>query len=300
MSISTNDFKLGITRVLTDAFASSTVSENPKIIYIVSGQGGGKTSVIRHIKNGLREEEIKAYVIDSDKIAEFHPNYEELICSKLPDDVYKITRAEFVRPAEPIIYGELMKSRITVIKEAVFNKGETDFKQIMEFRKNGYGTEINVIATDLLESMLSCYEREAAMLLAGLPPRGTTTKEKNLELHNTFVEEIDQMQKMGLCDSINVYIRGENINRPPVLKYSTASKSNKYKDFKEAINTERKLQRDLLLKNPTAYLVRIENAKRVIQENEINPEITANEIKGLGELQQDFIAELSKNNEKEI
>lgn len=50
MSISTNDFKLGITRVLTDAFASSTVSENPKVIYIVSGQGGGKTSVIRHKK----------------------------------------------------------------------------------------------------------------------------------------------------------------------------------------------------------------------------------------------------------
>ena len=55
MSISTNDFKLGITRVLTDAFASSTVSENPKVIYIVSGQGGGKTSVIRHKKNELKE-----------------------------------------------------------------------------------------------------------------------------------------------------------------------------------------------------------------------------------------------------
>ena len=54
MSISTNDFKLGITRVLTDAFASSTVSENPKVIYIVSGQGGGKTSVIRHKKNELK------------------------------------------------------------------------------------------------------------------------------------------------------------------------------------------------------------------------------------------------------
>ena len=58
MSISTNDFKLGITRVLTDAFASSTVSENPKVIYIVSGQGGGKTSVIRHKKNELKEEGI--------------------------------------------------------------------------------------------------------------------------------------------------------------------------------------------------------------------------------------------------
>lgn len=294
MSISTNDFKLGITRVLTDAFASSTVSENPKVIYIVSGQGGGKTSVIRHKKNELKEEGIRAYVIDSDKIAEYHPYYDELIFNELPDDVYKITRSEFVRPAGPIIYGELMRSKITVIRETVLNKWEADLKQIQNFRENGYGTEINVIATDLLESMLSCYERESAMLLAGLPLRGSTSREKHLELHNSFIEEIEKMQRMGLCDVINVYVRGENINKPPVLKYSTTSKTNKYRNFKEAIITERKLQREALLANPTTYLVRIENAKKIIKDNEVNPELTANELKGLDELQQEFIAELGK------
>ena len=197
-------------------------------------------------------------------------------------------------PAEPLIYGELMKSRITVIKEAVFNKGESDYRQVRTFRENGYGTEINAIATDLLESRLSCYEREAAMLLAGLPPRGSTSRAKHLELHNSFVGEIGQMQKMGLCDVINVYVRGENINRPPILKYSTTSKTNKYQNFKEAIITERKLQREALLANPTAYLVRIENAKKIIKDNDVNPELTANELKGLEELQQEFIAELGK------
>ena len=47
-------------------------------------------------------------LVDSDKIAEYHPYYDELIFNELPDDVYKITRSEFVRPAGPIIYGELM------------------------------------------------------------------------------------------------------------------------------------------------------------------------------------------------
>ena len=102
------------------------------------------------------------------------------------------------------------------------------------------------------------------------------------------------MQRMGLCDVINVYVRGENINKPPVLKYSTTSKTNKYRNFKEAIITERKLQREALLANPTAYLVRIENAKKIIKDNEVNPELTANELKGLDELQQEFIAELGK------
>ena len=46
------------------------------------------------------------------------------------------------------------------------------------------------------------------MLLAGLPPRGSTSRAKHLELHNSFVGEIGQMQKMGLCDVINVYVRG--------------------------------------------------------------------------------------------
>ena len=117
------------------------------------------------------------------------------------------------------------------------------------------------------------------------------TAEKIIDL---VIEEIEKMQRMGLCDVINVYVRGENINKPPVLKYSTTSKTNKYRNFKEAIITERKLQREALLANPTAYLVRIENAKKIIKDNEVNPELTANELKGLDELQQEFIAELGK------
>ena len=109
-----------------------------------------------------------------------------------------------------------------------------------------------------------------------------------------FIEEIEKLQRMGGCEKIKIYVRGENINKPPVLKYSTTSKTNKYRNFKEAIITERKLQREALLANPTAYLVRIENAKKIIKDNEVNPELTANELKGLDELQQELFDELVK------
>ena len=290
--LSAADIKLGINRVLTEAFASATVSENPKIIYITSGQGGGKTSMALHKKRELKEEGIRAYGIDSDKIAEFHP-YNEDLMEELPDVWYEETR-KFVRPATPLIFEGLMRSKITLICEKVFNKGEKDFEQIRTLKEYGYKVEVNVIATDLFESRLSCYEREAAMLIAGLQPRGTTTKEKQIKLHNAFVRELGQIEQMGLCDEINVYIRGENINKPPILKYSTLAKDNKYKSFQEAIKEERRIQREKLVANPADYLVRIENARKTIQEYGTNPELTQNAKNGLNELQQDFIIELGK------
>ena len=49
-----------------------------------------------------------------------------------------------------------------------------------------------------------------------------------------------------------------------------------------------------LVANPADYLVRIEDARKTIQEYGTNPELTQNAINGLNELQQDFIIELGK------
>ena len=72
------------------------------------------------------------------------------------------------------------------------------------------------------------------------------------------------------------------------------AKDNKYKSFQEAIKEERRIQREKLVANPADYLVRIENARKTIQEYGTNPELTQNAINGLNELQQDFIIELGK------
>ena len=118
------DIQTGINRLLADAYASSTVSNNPSLIYISAGPGAGKTAIEMHFKNEFKDKGEKAYSINSDKIAEFHPNYEDAL-EELPEECYRITR-QFVRPAAPKIYEELMENKINIINENTLEVDEID------------------------------------------------------------------------------------------------------------------------------------------------------------------------------
>ena len=160
-------------------------------------------------------------------------------------------------------------------------------------REHGYKVIVNIIATDLFESRLSCYEREAAMLLASLTPRGCS-KETQIRMYDAFVPEIKKLDELGLCDDINVYVRGENINKPPILKYSK-EKNSTYHNFNDALVEERAKQRQKLLEDPENYLFRIKSAKNTIANYGVNEQLTQNSLNGLNELQNDFLQELAKN-----
>ncbi len=285
------DIQMGINRLLTDAYASSTISNNPSLIYISAGPGAGKTAIEMHFKKEFKDKGEKAYSINSDKIAEFHPNYEDAL-EELPEECYRITR-QFVRPAAPKIYEELMNNKINIINENTLDKGDSDIELTRKFKEHGYKIIVNVIATDLFESRLSCYEREAAMLLASLTPRGCS-KETQIRMYDAFVPEIKKLDDFGLCDDINVYIRGENINKPPILKFSKTM-NNTYNNFNEALIKERAKQRQKLLEDPENYLSRIKNAKNTIVNYGVNEQLTQNSLNGLNELQSDFLQELAKN-----
>lgn len=130
-------------------------------------------------------------------------------------------------------------------------------------------------------------------LLIGLTPRGCS-KETQERMYDSFISGIEKLDNLGLLDDINVYIRGENLNKPPVLKYSKGNSS--YSCFQEAIISERAKQRSMLLKNPEEYLRRIENAKNIISQYGINENLTLNSLAGLEELRNDYLIELGKVN----
>ena len=163
---------------------------------------------------------------------------------------------------------------------------------VKNFKKVGYKVSINILATDIFINRLSCYEREARALEAGDSPRGISKRDHE-KMYNSFVEEIRQIEREKLCDEINVYKRGKSINKPELI-YQLGD--NRYQNFEEALYSEREIQRRTILSNPAEYLMRIKNAKESIQLNGVNSLITQEAIKGLQELQGDFITEL--NNEK--
>lgn len=284
------DIQTGINRILTEAYASCTVSQNPTIVYISAGPGAGKTSVEAYFKKLFKEKGERAYILNSDKIAQFHPNYEEVL-EELPEEGYRITR-QFVRPATPVIFDNLMKKRINIINENTLDKGESDIELAKKLKRHGYRISINIMATDLYESRISCYEREAAILLTGLAPR-RCSKQIQERMYNSFIPEIQMLEQMGLCDEVNVYIRGENVNKPPILKYSTTQES-EYQNFHEALRGERAKQRRKLLQDPSTYLNRIKNTKNIISQYGKSELLIEDSLQDLDELQSDFIKELER------
>lgn len=100
------------------------------------------------------------------------------------------------------------------------------------------------------------------------------------------------MDRQGLLDEINVYTRGENINKSPVLKYKKGDKS--YANFEEAIYMERKKQRENIKKAPHAYINRISATEETISKYGTNQELTENALNRLLELKNEFLEELLK------
>lgn len=288
------DIKNNADRFLSYIYATARRSKKPEIDFIVAGPGAGKSGVESHLKNKLKEEDERCAIVNSDKIAEFHPDYEDAI-EELPEVCYKVTR-QFVRPATPIIFSELRQNNINILNENTFDKGESDIKFVKEFIEAGYKIKVHIIATDMYISRLSCYEREARMLQEGDTPRGIS-KETQSRMYNSFIEEIAELERLGYCDELNVYTRGENINKPKLVYQLD---DNKYRNFKEAIIEERKKQRKEILKNPSEYLSKIRNISKIIKTNGVNETLTNNSLKGLKELQEEFIEELAKENESDI
>ena len=287
------DIKNNVNRFLTYIYATLKSSENPEIDFIVAGPGAGKSGVESYLKNKLKRNDERCAIVNSDKIAEFHPDYEDAI-EELPEVCYEITR-KFVRPASPIIFEELRNNNINILNENTFDKGQEDIEFVKQFIDAGYKIKVHIIAADIYISRLSCYEREARMLQDGDTPRGIS-KDTQERMYNSFIDEISELEKLGYCDELNVYTRGENINKP-ILVYKLGD--NKYRDFKDALITERKKQRKELLANPSEYLSKIKTVSDIIKKNGINEVVTNNSLKGLEELQKDFIGELAREEDME-
>ncbi len=282
--------------VLLDAFATSTTNEEPELIYITAGPGAGKSSAERYFEDKLSSlKGIIPFIFNSDKLATYHPKSRIALKKLLPQKYYKVTR-KFVRPAAPIIFEKLRGEKISIINENTLDHGESDIEQTRMFKEAGYKISVNIIATDIFVSRLSCFEREAFDLKRGITPRGIS-KESQERMYNSFVPTVRKLEELGLVDEVNVFTRGKTVKDDPILIYEKGN--SKYKDFKEAIDAERKRQRDLLLKEPEKYFERIKKARETIRELGQNEELTQNALNGLDDLEKDFAEEVLKHKSHE-
>lgn len=281
------DIQNGINRFLMDIYSTVERSEKPELVIVSAGPGAGKTGVEIFYKKKFKDIGEKVAIVNSDKIAMYHPNYEEAL-EELPDIFYKTTR-QFVRPASSVIYKELREKNINIINENTLDKGESDMDMITKFKEAGYSISVNIVATDIYIARLACFQREAKQLELGETPRGIS-KANQERMYNAYVKEVYQLQDKQLIDEVNVYTRGKNISTPNLI-YTNGD--NKYKDFYEAIQSERDRQRKEILNNPEEFLNEIKSTEKSIIKNGVLEELTNNALKGLKELKADFLRELT-------
>lgn len=167
--------------------------QNPKSIFIISQAGGGKTGLSHFIKSQKRDVFIE---IDPDEVAIYHKYYNEIL-KEFPQESH-IQLQKFVQPAlDKFLRQRAVQLRNNLIQEGTF--GNTNaYLEVLEFQKNGgkapigklqdngqrqmvdieggYDIEIDILAVDRFESLLSSYEREQYFIESNLPPRAVTAK----------------------------------------------------------------------------------------------------------------------------
>ena len=266
---------------------SDLSSSNPKISFITGQPGSGKTTLGKHIKDRMNNTGECAIEIGADKIATYHKYYNELL-KLLPDECYRISR-QFVRSAEKIIMSELMKSKINVIQEISLSKGEGDYKRIQDFQDKGYNVELNVMAVNKYESFLSCIERDIKLLELGYDPR-PVARINHDRMYESFLQEVQEIEKRKLASRINVFVRGNTLSRSELV-YTTGD--SRYASAREAIISERDKNRRDILRNPTEYLARIEEARKKIRLMIPEERLRKDYMQHLTQLELEFFNELS-------
>lgn len=262
-------------------------SEKPKVSYIVGQPGSGKTSLSKHMQEQYTKNNECVVEVGSDKIATYHRYYDELV-KLLPDDCYTLSR-QFSIPAEKIISEKLRSNRISILREISLSKGEKDYQAIKEFKDANYSVEINIIAVDKYESFLSCIERDIKLVELGYDAR-PVARSNHDRMYDTFLQELIEIRKRGICDKVNVFKRGKAINQVELV-YTTGD--DKYATAQEAVMYERGLNRKQILADPQKYLSRISEARQKIELLIQDEQMRNNYLNELKQLEKEFFQELA-------
>ncbi len=289
-------------------FMQGETVDRPVSIFIVGQAGAGKTGLKRFAINeaeGMRK--LGRYIeLNPDEVAIHHEHYQKII-KEFPNESYKILQ-RFVSPAmDTYLRPKAVELRNNILQEGTFGAME-GYLTILDFQKNGgnasigklnndgtrekrnvrggYDIEINILAVDKFESIISCYEREQYFREAGLPPR-VVTMENHDRAYINMLETIKAVESRGLFNRIRVFKRGYSPDRPELIYVNG---DGKYAGTVDAVTAERARNRKELLSNPEQYIERIERLRERINNNGIKQQLTR-----LEELEDMFNEEVKKH-----
>ncbi len=279
-------------------------SDEPKSIFIISQAGGGKTGLKTFVENENYKGQENIFVeINPDEVAIYHKYYENIMKEYPKQSHTQIQK--FVRPAlDDYLRKRAVQFRTNIIQEGTF--GSTDgYLKILDFQKNGgkaaigplesngerkeididggYNIEIDILAVDRYESLLSSYEREQYFIETGLSPRAVTAENHDRAYEN-LIKTVQEIENRKLYNRMRVFKRGKIETEPELIYISDEGKYNSVADCIQEVRNE---ERKTIIKNSKKYLKRIQNLKQRVLDKNLIEKIEVLEREFLKELAQE-------------
>lgn len=219
--LSDEDFEKNANRIFSALAMNADKPQKPRFVMVGGQAGSGKTGLVAK-KN--RELEGGAIIIDQDEIRASFPEelYEKILRDHDDREEYLILKPYVLKMRQTLV-DMARNNGYNVIMESAMQAVDSFIPQIQSFKNAGYETELSVISVPEVDCYLSTLNRYCYYLNKdGICRRNTKMDPQMLvKLRNNLVK----LEDTGLFDNIDIHIRGNSQNEPPVLIYSRSDNS---------------------------------------------------------------------------
>ena len=237
----------------------SCAKGKPTAIFVAAQPGAGKTGLAKKCMIDFimgKSQEIVEF--DPDVVGLHHPFYDEITKHDEANSFQYLQ--QFVQPALKTLNAIAIKRKNNILTQGTFRDTEGYLSIFENLKANGYNIEVNLLAVDSLESLMSSSERYFRFLESGINTRVVSTKPHN-EAYKRMIETVKEIERRNLADKIRIYQRGEQ-EFEPKLVYEKGDL--RYRSAVEALMAERMKDRKRIISHPNEYSSRLNSLRQNI------------------------------------
>lgn len=212
--------------ILRIYFDNKAPVANPKAIIDIAPPASGKTGLNGYGTNEFIDNNV--IIINSDELKPYHPKIEE-ISRRYPQYFTKITDQES-NTWTSTLFDEALKKGYNVIFEGT-GKNSRILNTIRD-KMHGYNVIVRGMAVNELNCLISIIERYEGQLSRKGFGR-LVTQDHFYETYNNMPNTIDEIEKSGLVDRVEVFRRGKEPTQP--IKIYSSDEDGKYGNAKYAV-----------------------------------------------------------------
>lgn len=223
-----------------------TPMEHPIAILDIGPTGSGKTGLNGYALTQFEGNNL--VIVNNDELKTFHPNAEE-IAKKYPELYIKVVN-EASKVWTDNLIDEAIAGKYNVLYEGTGRKIRIFERMIQEMRKQGYKIIVRAMAVNELNCLMSMVERYEGQVKEKGWGREVSVETFYKGYDNEMLDTIDTLEKTGMADIVEVYMRGKLPTQPQRI-YNNQNKE--FKDAKTAITIGRSIDRANAIKYYETY-----------------------------------------------